>query len=192
MGRGIGCRGQLSSTAALPRRHLPRSSREAEHMLHRCHHGVMDDALRAIAQARGVFLRREARDLGYDDQALATAVRAGLWVRVRRGAYTYRDVWQAQDPVGRHRITSHAVMRSLGNSVALSHISAVIEHGIAVWGTDLSRGPCHAARRRSGSHRGRRHPSRGSRAGRRTRGEGWDADDKPRKVGHRSVVAEPG
>ena len=99
----------------------------------------MEDALRAIADARGVFLRSEARDLGYDDRAVGAAMRAGLWVRVRRGAYVFRDTWLALDRVARHRILSRAVMRSLGSSVALSHTSAVIEHDIAVWGTDLSK-----------------------------------------------------
>jgi len=100
---------------------------------------VMDDALRAIAASRGVFLRAEARTFGYDDQAFTAALRTGRWVRVRRGAYTFRDIWQVQDPAGKHRILSRAVMRSLGSSVALSHTSAVLEHGIAVWGADLTR-----------------------------------------------------
>lgn len=105
----------------------------------RHHHRRMDDALRAIVATRGVFLRSEARDLGYDDRGVAAALRAGVWVRVRRGAYTFHDIWENEDAVGRHRILSRAVMRSLGDGVALTHTSAVVEHGFAVWGTDLSR-----------------------------------------------------
>jgi len=97
------------------------------------------DPLRAIAQKKGVFLRSEARDLGYDDKACAAALRAKMWVRVRRGAYTFNDTWEGSDPVGRHRILSRAVMRSLGDSVALSHTSAVLEHECATWGVDLTR-----------------------------------------------------
>ncbi len=97
------------------------------------------DPLRVVAETRGVFLRREARDLGYDDKAVAAALRARLWVRVRRGAYTFHDIWEAADPVGRHRIRSRAVMRSLGQAVALSHTSAALEHECATWDADLSR-----------------------------------------------------
>jgi hypothetical protein len=100
---------------------------------------MLDDALRAIVATRGVFLRSDARTLGYDDRTIAAALRHGRWVRVRRGAYTLRDIWEAEDEIGRHRILSRAVMRSHGDRVALSHGSAVLEHGIAVWGLDLSR-----------------------------------------------------
>lgn len=95
--------------------------------------------LRVIADTHGVFLRSDARDVGYDDKAIAAAVRARLWVRVRRGAYTFRDIWESNDPVGRHRILGRAVMRSLGDDVALSHTSAALEHECATWDLDLSR-----------------------------------------------------
>ncbi len=97
------------------------------------------DALRVIAEADGVFLRSEARDMGYDDRAVHAAIRSREWVRVRRGAYTFRDIWENTDQVGRHRILSRAVMRSLGGVVALSHTSAALEHGVATWGVDLRR-----------------------------------------------------
>jgi len=97
------------------------------------------DPLRVIAETRGVFLRSEARDLGYNDRALAAALRGHVWVRIRRGAFTFHDIWAASDPVGRHRIRSRAVMRSLGSDVALSHTSASLEHGVATWDVDLSR-----------------------------------------------------
>lgn len=97
------------------------------------------DRLRVIAETRGVFLRREARELGFDDRAVNAAMRAKIWFRVRRGSYTFRDIWESADPVGRHRILSRAVMRSLGDKVALSHVSAAVEHGCLTWGADLSR-----------------------------------------------------
>lgn len=97
------------------------------------------DALRVIADAHGVFLRSEARDFGYDDRAVNAAVRAHEWVRVRRGAYTFRDIWESKDAVGKHRVLSRAVVRSLGNVVALSHVSALVEHEVATWDVDLSR-----------------------------------------------------
>jgi hypothetical protein len=99
----------------------------------------MDERLRAIAGAHGVFLRSEARDCGYDDSSIRAAVSSKLWHRVRHGAYCFYDAWTAADAVERHRILGRAVMRSLGDRVALSHTSAVIELGIPVWGADLSR-----------------------------------------------------
>jgi len=97
------------------------------------------DPLRVVVETGGVFLRGEARDVGYDDKAVADAIRAGVWVRVRRGAYTFRDIWDAEDVAGRHAILSRAVIRSLGDRVALSHVSAAVEHGCATWGVDLTR-----------------------------------------------------
>lgn len=98
-----------------------------------------EERLRAIERTHGVFVRREARDCGYDDKAIRAAVRLKLWHRVRHGAYCFHDTWLGADPVQRHRILARAVMRSLGGRVALSHVSALIEHGVAVWGADLSR-----------------------------------------------------
>ena len=77
--------------------------------------------------------------MGYDDRAVDAAVRKHLWRRVRRGAYTFPDIWEAKDPAGRHRVLSRAVLRSLGGSVALSHTSAALEHEFATWDVDLSR-----------------------------------------------------
>ena len=51
--------------------------------------------------AYGVFLRREAEALGYHDQAIASLVKAGTWVRVRRGAYVYGADWDSLDQRGR-------------------------------------------------------------------------------------------
>jgi hypothetical protein len=97
----------------------------------------MDERLRAIERTHGVFLRREAADCGYDDRAVRTALRLRLWNRVRHGAYCFADTWEAADAVQRHWILARAVMRSLGPRVALSHTSALVAHGIPVWGADL-------------------------------------------------------
>lgn len=111
----------------------------------------MDKRLRVIEAAHGVFLRSEAHDLGYDNRAVQAAIRHGLWHRVRHGAYCFTDTWQTQDAVGRHRIRARAVMRSLGTRVALSHVSAVVDHGIGVWGLDLAH--VHVTRLDGGSGR---------------------------------------
>ena len=97
------------------------------------------DELRILVELHGFFTRAEARWLGYDDRAVSQAVRAGIWHRIRRGYYSFADIWRELDEVQRHSVRSHAVLRSLGRDVALSHVSGVVEHGIAIWGMDLSR-----------------------------------------------------
>lgn len=99
----------------------------------------MDPRLQSIITAHGVFLRREACAVGHDDASIAAMLRHREWVRVRHGCYTAAALWSAADPVERHRILSRAVLRSLTGRAALSHVSALAEHGIALWGADLSR-----------------------------------------------------
>lgn len=97
------------------------------------------DPLRVLAEEIGFFTRAQARSAGYADRDVTRMVRRGLWCRFRRGYYTFTDLWEAMDAVGRHRVRSHAVLDSLGDRVALSHVSGVVEHGVDVWGVDLSR-----------------------------------------------------
>ena len=97
------------------------------------------DPLRYLVEARGFFTRAEAREFGYDDKTMARAVRLKIWHRIRRGTYTFTDIWTELDAENRHRVRAAAVLRSLGTKVALSHVSGVLEWGIPTWGLDLSR-----------------------------------------------------
>ena len=98
------------------------------------------DPLRILAETAGFFTREQARDLGYDDRDVATAIRVRLWHRIRRGYYTFTDLWWALDDVGRHVVLTRAVTHSLGHDkVAASHVSGCALHGIEIWGVDLSR-----------------------------------------------------
>lgn len=97
------------------------------------------DPLRLITAAAGFFTRTEAKDAGYGDRDVTRMVRRRIWTRIRRGAYVFTDEWQQLDAVGRHRVRCSAVLRSLGDDVALSHISAVVAQGIDVWRHDLTR-----------------------------------------------------
>lgn len=97
------------------------------------------DPLAVIAEQQGVFLTREARELGYDDRSIARAVRGRLWHRVRRGAYVPYDVWANADAEARHLIRARAVHRSYGDRVCFSHVTAALLHGVAVWDVDLGR-----------------------------------------------------
>jgi hypothetical protein len=97
------------------------------------------DAIRFLAETRGFFTREEALDSGSKDLDLICAVRSRVLVRFRRGYYTYQDLWNSLDEVGRHIVRARAVQHSLGASVVLSHVSGALVHGIAVWGIDLTR-----------------------------------------------------
>lgn len=86
----------------------------------------------------GVLLRREALAQGLDDHTIYRNLRTGVWTRIRMGAYVDSKVWESQDDVGRHRLTARAVLKSAHPSSVLTHVSAVVERGVAVWGVDLS------------------------------------------------------
>lgn len=92
-----------------------------------------------LTQTAGFFTRLEALDAGLADRDLSRMVRARVLVRFRRGFYAFAEEWTSLDEVGRHRVRSRAVMRSLGDAVVLSHVSAVVAHGIDVWGVPLDR-----------------------------------------------------
>ena len=87
----------------------------------------------------GVFLRREALACGYTDRDLSAAVRRGLLVRVRHGAYVASAVWAAANIEQRHRIRTVAVVLAHGDRVALSHTTAALHHGFRLWNVDLGR-----------------------------------------------------
>ena len=97
------------------------------------------EALRQTCVDRGVFLRSEAIATGIDDGALRRAVRAGHLVRVRHGAYTFRDLWDTGDSTDRHLTLVRAVYRPSEERVAVSHHSAALLHGMEMWDVPLSR-----------------------------------------------------
>lgn len=111
----------------------------------------MDDPLRIIAAQDGVFLRSEALECGYTDKMLASLRRQRVIHRVRQGAYCFADVWTTSSPEERHLILARAVLRTTPGPVTLSHTTALLAHGIDVWGADLGR--VHLTRLDSGSKR---------------------------------------
>lgn len=98
----------------------------------------MDELLRTICSHHGVFLRREALKLGYDDRTFRALLRSGEWHRVRWGAFTFGDIWAAADERARHHILVRAAYRTAKAPVAASHASAVLEHTSCYWNLDLS------------------------------------------------------
>ena len=97
------------------------------------------DLIEHLCAQHGFFTYAEAQHAGYDKRSIAAVVRAGLWLRVRRGYYVPAADWARLDEVGRHRVRSRMVLRSLGSAVALSHVSAAVAHGLTTWGLALDR-----------------------------------------------------
>lgn len=100
--------------------------------------------IEAIAREHGIILRREALACGYDDQWLYRGMRAGLLVRVRQGAYAFKAAWDTASPEERHLLRAAAVVREARRPVVLSHTTAALCLGAAVW--DLPLGEVHVTR----------------------------------------------
>lgn len=97
------------------------------------------DRLHHLAQTRGYFTRPDVLAVGLDDKSIRRALRGGGWTRIRQGVYTDTAVWSSADARARHGIEAHAVAHRLDGRVALSHVSAAVLHGLALWDVDLSR-----------------------------------------------------
>jgi hypothetical protein len=100
--------------------------------------------LKAVAvQQGGVFSRRQAIGAGYTPEQIKERLGDGRWERVRHGQYaeradlTHLAPWERQ--ICRHRRLVHAAMNSMRPGTAVvSHHSALIMHGVPVWGADLA------------------------------------------------------
>lgn len=99
----------------------------------------------------GLFLRRDALQLGYRDRDLSRGLRSGFLARVRHGAYVSRESWTAADDLARHALRCRAVLLTHGDRVALSHTSAAVVHGLRLFEPDLSQ--VHVVRLDSGGGR---------------------------------------
>jgi hypothetical protein len=98
----------------------------------------VDPLLELICHEHGVFLRSEAEALGYHDHAIASAVRAGRWVRVRRGAYVLGEIHATLDLAGRYDLLCRAAVRQAAKPVVLSHTSSLAQWGCPLWGAGLT------------------------------------------------------
>jgi len=122
----------------------------------------VDPALKRIIDEHGVFLRREALDLGYDDPALARLIKAKEFWRVRHGAYTFGYLWDGLTTNQRYGLLCRAAYRQAKTDVVLSHLSSANEWGCPLWDADLdeahlTRKDGKAGRREAGirQHRGK-------------------------------------
>ncbi|WP_410787951.1 type IV toxin-antitoxin system AbiEi family antitoxin domain-containing protein [Kribbella sp. C-35] len=105
----------------------------------------MNERLRLIAARQGgVFGRRQALASGCTHEQIVGRLRDGSWEQIRRGQYAEKIDLTALPPWERarwrHLRQVHAVMNAMRpGSVALSHQSALVLHGMPIWGLDLSR-----------------------------------------------------
>jgi hypothetical protein len=100
--------------------------------------------LRFLADIDGIILRRDVLMAGGTDRDLRRACRAGIIVRIRHGAYSLRDIWEARTREARHLVLSRLAYEFAKTSVVLSHVSAAVIHGAPLW--DLSLGEVHLTR----------------------------------------------
>jgi hypothetical protein len=94
----------------------------------------MDPRVTAAFGAHGgVLSRGMLLDLGVAPGEIRRMARQGRWVRVRRGAYTTAEIWDALDEyVGRPRLRARAAILMMRRGWVLSHDSAAHEHGMAI------------------------------------------------------------
>jgi hypothetical protein len=104
----------------------------------------VNQRLRLIAQQQGgVFSRRQALASGCTHEQIVRNLRNGNWDQIRRGQYAEALDLSGLPPWERVRTTHlrqvHAVMNAMRpGSVAVSHQSALVLHGLPIWGLDLS------------------------------------------------------
>lgn len=99
-------------------------------------------------------LRRELHIAGYTDGEIRRALRVGDLCPVRRGAYVAGPV--PDDLAAKHLVEVRAAVEALSSDAIVSHVSAVLMHGLPVWSVPLDRVQITRDRRRTGARRGRR------------------------------------
>lgn len=83
--------------------------------------------------------RSRALDEGYTDGELARAVRRRQLRRIQRGTYIPDAISQPADASAAHRVTVAATIADLRTPAVVSHTSAAVLHGMALWGVALHR-----------------------------------------------------
>ncbi|GAA3554634.1 hypothetical protein GCM10022197_07200 [Microlunatus spumicola] len=109
------------------------------------------DHLTSLLTRRGYVTRGEALAHGETDQTLHAALRSGVLVRLRYGAYALAHVVADLDEAGRHVLLARACLAQQRGRVALAGPSAALFRGYDVFGHDLE--TVHLARLDAGSAR---------------------------------------
>jgi hypothetical protein len=93
-----------------------------------------------LAARDGVVTARLLRDQGLSTAQVASLVRRGTLLRLRRDVLVDRARWEASPHWARHAVRARGVMASLDphgtKPLALSHHSALALHGVDLYGVD--------------------------------------------------------
>jgi hypothetical protein len=84
-----------------------------------------------------LHLRPRLLARGYSSDEVQRARRAGELVSVRRGAYLSRGDERLETPAARHAVLVRATVPTLAPGTVVSHVSAAVLHGLAVWAIPL-------------------------------------------------------
>ena len=87
--------------------------------------------------ADGLIRRSGALTMGLDDNAIARMRTSGSWQALRPGVYLESAVATGMDAAQRHRLLAAASLPLAPDNAVVSHQSAAIVHGFAVWGLSL-------------------------------------------------------
>lgn len=89
---------------------------------------------------RGGLLRRDRLRMGgLDDNVIARMRAAGIWTTVRPGAYIATEVARGAAPSDAHRTLIAATLPVIDDDAVISHESAAVLHGLALWDRPLTR-----------------------------------------------------
>ncbi len=95
------------------------------------------DKLRMVLDARWpafpVASTQQLGAAGLEERVLTAAVRGGILLRLRRGAYVRSADWRAAEPWTRDALRVQAHFLSTGGLSRYSHVSAARLHGCHVW-----------------------------------------------------------
>lgn len=97
---------------------------------------TMHELLRQRLAANELITTADAGACGIGHHALARLVRSGLLHRLRRGAFVDPETWKSRTPEQRHLLRCRATLPHHADG-ALSHTSAMVAHGLAVFSVDL-------------------------------------------------------
>ncbi|KOS57317.1 hypothetical protein [Rhodococcus rhodochrous] len=96
--------------------------------------------------------RRDAVRSGLTEDEIRQALRTGALERLDAGVYLPREIAADLDDAGRHLVRVRAAAAKLGPEAVVSHTSAAVVHGFALWRPDLTL--VHVSRnRRSGGRK---------------------------------------
>ncbi len=84
-----------------------------------------------------VVTRAQALAEGWTDEAIRRQLRSGEWRRIRHGSFMASHLWDQLDEIDRHRARAVAVSRRAGCEHAWSHVTALAQLGMPVWGMPL-------------------------------------------------------